>query len=124
MDKTINLPFVALLFCEQFLPGGSIDRLRGLVSVGLGMRIVRRDRREPCSESVRNPSDSHTQTPQKPERADDSRTQTHRNKTARLVDRSGYCSQNMSRTQGKFIVLSIYLLDTYARCRSSLCLGR
>ena len=45
------------------------------------------------SESVRNPSDRHTQTPQKPERVDESRTQTHRNQTARPVDRSGYCSQ-------------------------------
>ena len=36
-------------------------------------------RAEECSESVRNPSDRHTQTPQKPERADESRTQTHRN---------------------------------------------
>ena len=42
VDKTINLPCVLFLFCEQFLPGGSIDRSRGLVSVGLGTRIVRR----------------------------------------------------------------------------------
>ena len=42
------------------------------------------------SEFVRNPSDCHTQTPQKPERADESRTQTHRNQTARPVGRSGY----------------------------------
>ena len=32
----------AFLFCEQFLLGGSIDRARGLLSVGLGTRIVRR----------------------------------------------------------------------------------
>ena len=60
------------------------------------------------SESVRNPSDRHTQTPQKPERVDESRTQAHRNQTAWTVDRSGYCSQKKSTTQGKFIVLSIY----------------
>ena len=64
------------------------------------------------SEFVWNPSDRHSQTPQKPERADESRTQTHRNQTARPIGRSGYCSQNKSTTQGKFIVLSIYLLDT------------
>ena len=40
------------------------------------------------SESVRNPPDHHTQTPQKPERADDSRTQPNKNQTARPVDRS------------------------------------
>ena len=40
------------------------------------------------SESVRNTSGRHTQTPQKPERTDESRTQTHRNHTAWPVDRS------------------------------------
>ena len=30
------------LLCEQFVPGGSIDRPRGLVSVGLGTRIAQR----------------------------------------------------------------------------------
>ena len=97
---------------EQFLPGGSINRPHGLVSVGLGTRIVRRSSGTvEGSETVRNPSDRHTQTPQKPERTDESCTQTHRNQTTRPVDRSGYCLQNKSRTQGKFIVLSIYLLD-------------
>ena len=76
--------------------------------------------RSSCSESVRNPSDRHTQTPQKPERAADSSTQTHRNQTTRPVHRSGYCSQDKTKTQGKFTVLLKYLLDTYTRCRSSL----
>ena len=65
IDKTINVSCV-FLFCEQFLPGGSIDRPRGLVSVGLGTRIVRRS--------------SGTVELQKPE----------------TVDWSGYCSQNKS----------------------------
>ena len=98
------------LFCEQFLPGGSIDRPRGLVSVGLGTRIARRSSGTmERSEFVRNPSDLHTQTSQKPERADESRTQTHRKQTARPVGRSGLEKQEP--TQGKFIVLSIFFGD-------------
>ena len=87
----VDRPSLSVSFRSgQFLPGGSIDRPR------VERRVTRR----------------HTQTLQKPERADESRTQTNRNQTARPVGRSGYCSQKMSTTQGKFIILSIYLLDT------------
>ena len=68
---------------------------RSQVSVGLGVRIALRSSGTveieiesllfPFGESlefIRNPLDHHTQTPQKPEHADESHTQAHRNQTA------------------------------------------
>ena len=100
-------------------------RPRGLVSVGLGTRIVRRSSGTVEIESpfpirgtfgVRSESVGSSY-------PDPTKTRTRGRvpyPDPQPVDRSGYCSQNKSTTQGKFIVYQ-FVCWTHARCRSSLC---
>ena len=84
------------LFCEHFLPGGSIDRPRGLVSVGLGTRIARR------SESVRSSFGIRRIVIPRPHKNQNARTSSVHRPTRNQTARGLLVDQAQPRTQAPF----------------------
>ena len=105
---TINLPCVLLLFCERFLRGSTQSNLQAARSGFCRSGFVERSEfLRSTSESVGSSYPDPTKTitrarlsypaEQKPDRV-----------ACRSIEPGRNRSQNKSKTQGKFIVLSIY----------------